>query len=631
MRRESAARRRRCVDRVAVPRRARRGRQGRRAQGRTTLDAAAAATLLSAAVGGDPPARARARRRARGAGGRAARRRGGGRRRRGARATRAGSGRSPPTRRGLLRVARASRSTDVNAHDGHVGLHAVRPASRWTPGEAVAKAKVTPLAIAEPTVEAVESSAWRRRRAGHGGTASRRARSAPSRARASSPGSAQRFESRADGEARLVRLAPAARCATPAATPRAVADEMRGAARRGGRVLIVAGRQRARSARSRVRRARARSAAAWSATARPPIPGACCGWPAGTRPVLGHADLRDVLPGHHLRPRAAAPPGRASHGQPRDRRRSATAASSRARGLPLPAVPHERGARRARVTAPRRPALQRRDPGALPPPALPRASCRTRPRVAEDVNPLCGDRVRMRCGSRDGAVADARFTGDSLRDLHGLGRRAARAGRGQPAAEARELDDARTCWSGSQADIRPDADEVRDAARSTVLQQAPRAVRAGSAMRLGRADAAATSRSSPAIVNGHRLVYLDSARLQPEAARGARGDAQLLRARATPTCTARSTRWARRPRSCTRRRATGSGASSGRASREEIIFTRGTTEGINLVAQALGRTLQPGDEILVTEMEHHSNLIPWQMACRDRGAGSRPSRSPAMA
>jgi len=54
--------------------------------------------------------------------------------------------------------------------------------------------------------------------------------------------------------------------------------------------------------------------------------------------------------------------------------------------------------------------------------------------------------------------------------------------------------------------------------------------------------------------------------------------------------------------------------------REEVIFTRGTTEAINLVAQAIGRTLRPGDEIIVTEMEHHSNLIPWQMACRDRGA-----------
>jgi cysteine desulfurase/selenocysteine lyase len=58
----------------------------------------------------------------------------------------------------------------------------------------------------------------------------------------------------------------------------------------------------------------------------------------------------------------------------------------------------------------------------------------------------------------------------------------------------------------------------------------------------------------------------------------------------------------------------------GARAREEVVFTRGTTEGVNLVAQAMGRTLSPGDEILVTEMEHHSNLVPWQMACRDRGA-----------
>ena len=58
----------------------------------------------------------------------------------------------------------------------------------------------------------------------------------------------------------------------------------------------------------------------------------------------------------------------------------------------------------------------------------------------------------------------------------------------------------------------------------------------------------------------------------------------------------------------------------GAASREEVVFTRGTTDGINLVAEALGRTLRPGDEILVTDMEHHSNIIPWQMAARDRGA-----------
>ena len=50
------------------------------------------------------------------------------------------------------------------------------------------------------------------------------------------------------------------------------------------------------------------------------------------------------------------------------------------------------------------------------------------------------------------------------------------------------------------------------------------------------------------------------------------------------------------------------------AAREEIIFTRGTTESINLVAQTWGRSnLGPGDEILITEMEHHSNIVPWQI------------------
>jgi cysteine desulfurase/selenocysteine lyase len=50
------------------------------------------------------------------------------------------------------------------------------------------------------------------------------------------------------------------------------------------------------------------------------------------------------------------------------------------------------------------------------------------------------------------------------------------------------------------------------------------------------------------------------------------------------------------------------------ASEKEIIFTRGTTESINLVAQTWGRAnLKPGDEVLITEMEHHSNIVPWQI------------------
>ena len=54
---------------------------------------------------------------------------------------------------------------------------------------------------------------------------------------------------------------------------------------------------------------------------------------------------------------------------------------------------------------------------------------------------------------------------------------------------------------------------------------------------------------------------------------------------------------------------------------ETVVFTRGTTESMNLVAHGWGRTfLREGDEILITEMEHHSNIVPWQMAARATGA-----------
>ena len=56
----------------------------------------------------------------------------------------------------------------------------------------------------------------------------------------------------------------------------------------------------------------------------------------------------------------------------------------------------------------------------------------------------------------------------------------------------------------------------------------------------------------------------------------------------------------------------------------EIIFTRGTTESINLVAFSFGEVfVQPGDEVVVTAMEHHSNFVPWQMMCERRGARFR--------
>lgn len=53
----------------------------------------------------------------------------------------------------------------------------------------------------------------------------------------------------------------------------------------------------------------------------------------------------------------------------------------------------------------------------------------------------------------------------------------------------------------------------------------------------------------------------------------------------------------------------------------EIVFTRGATESINLVASSFGRTfIEAGDEIIISEMEHHSNIVPWQFLCEDRGA-----------
>src|SRR5512143_408442 len=60
------------------------------------------------------------------------------------------------------------------------------------------------------------------------------------------------------------------------------------------------------------------------------------------------------------------------------------------------------------------------------------------------------------------------------------------------------------------------------------------------------------------------------------------------------------------------------------ASTREIVFVRGTTEAINLVAHSFSRQgIRPGDEILVSAMEHHSNIVPWQMVCEEKGAKLR--------
>ncbi|MDU5192596.1 MAG: aminotransferase class V-fold PLP-dependent enzyme, partial [Mixta calida] len=60
------------------------------------------------------------------------------------------------------------------------------------------------------------------------------------------------------------------------------------------------------------------------------------------------------------------------------------------------------------------------------------------------------------------------------------------------------------------------------------------------------------------------------------------------------------------------------------ASPEEIVFVKGTTEGINLVANSWGGTqLRQGDNIIITEMEHHANIVPWQMVAARTGATLR--------
>ena len=52
---------------------------------------------------------------------------------------------------------------------------------------------------------------------------------------------------------------------------------------------------------------------------------------------------------------------------------------------------------------------------------------------------------------------------------------------------------------------------------------------------------------------------------------------------------------------------------------EEIVWTRGTTEAINLVANSWGAALQPGDEILLSTLEHHANIVPWQLLAQRQG------------
>ena len=121
-------------------------------------------------------------------------------------------------------------------------------------------------------------------------------------------------------------------------------------------------------------------------------------------------------------------------------------------------------------------------------------------------------------------------------------------------------------------------------------------------------------------INGHPLVYLDNAAStqKPRAVAAAIVDCYegwyANVERGVHTLSQLATGARERARETVRRFLNAPSA-------EEVIFVRGTTEAINLVAAAWGRdNVGPGDEILITGLEHHSNLVPWQRLCEERGA-----------
>lgn len=136
-------------------------------------------------------------------------------------------------------------------------------------------------------------------------------------------------------------------------------------------------------------------------------------------------------------------------------------------------------------------------------------------------------------------------------------------------------------------------------------------------------DAASVRRDFPALhqdVHGKPLVYLDSAAtsLKPQAVIDAVHDVYARDCanihRAVHLLSQRATARYEEAREKVR-------AFLNAQRKTEVVFTRGTTEAINLVAQSYGRTaLREGDEVLVSELEHHSNIVPWQILCQQTGA-----------
>ena len=124
-------------------------------------------------------------------------------------------------------------------------------------------------------------------------------------------------------------------------------------------------------------------------------------------------------------------------------------------------------------------------------------------------------------------------------------------------------------------------------------------------------------------VHGHPLVYLDNAastqkpRAVLDAIAACYGEYYANVERGVHTLSMRSTEERERAREAVRRFHNAPGA-------EEVTFVRGTTEALNLVAWSHGRQrVGAGDEVLITGLEHHSNIVPWQMLCEERGAHLR--------
>src|SRR6266850_1124830 len=203
----------------------------------------------------------------------------------------------------------------------------------------------------------------------------------------------------------------------------------------------------------------------------------------------------------------------------------------------------------------------------------------------EDVNPLCGDRIRIECRIADGRLTDARHRGDSCAIC---------------AASADLL---------VELVLGKSVEEAASVPVSTLLERLEADIRST------RMKCVTLRR----IVHGQPLVYLDSAassqkpRQVLEAMQSYYEQTHANVHRSIHTLGEEATEVYEAARDAVR-------VFIGARFREEVIFTRGTTDGINIVARALALALEPGDEILVTEMEHHSNLIPWQMICRERGA-----------